>query len=174
MRFPSNLLLALTMSSSALLSAQQTAASIDVPAGSQLILQAKGEGVQIYNCTNPNGTMKWMLKAPDAKLLDASEKEIGTHFAGPTWKLTDNSQVQGELVASQPSPDGSSIPWLMLRAKPGTTTGKFSNITFIRRTETHGGVAPKTGCDTPRQANTTVSVPYSATYSFYSKQETDR
>ncbi len=139
---------------------------IDVPVeAANIVLQAKGSGVQIYICTDAPGGAKWVLKAPDAKLQDASGKTIGTHFAGPTWKLLDGSQVQGELIASMPSLEPGAVPWLLLRAKPGTATGAFANVGFIRRTETHGEVAPQTVCADGQ----TEPVHYAATYTFYTK-----
>jgi hypothetical protein len=148
------------------LQAQQPAGSVEPPAGSRVVLEAQGEGVQIYTC---DGT-KWTLKAPDAKLLDASGKVIGSHFAGPTWKLDDGGQVQGELTASKPSPDEDSVAWLLLRAKPGTAEGSLASVDFIRRTQTHGGVAPASGCQGPSDAGKTQRVPYIATYTFYTEQ----
>jgi hypothetical protein len=38
---------------------------------------------------------------------------------------------------------------------------------FIRRSDTHGGIAPATGCDA-KHLNTVSRVPYTATYTFYS------
>jgi hypothetical protein len=152
------------------LDAQQTGSPIDLPAGARVVLQAKGEGVQIYTCTDANGSLKWVLKAPDAQLLDASGKQIGSHFAGPTWKLADGSQVQGELVAAMPSPRADSVAWLLLRAKAGAATGTFANVAFIRRTETHGGAAGQSGCQTSGDAGKTEQVPYTATYTFYAEK----
>jgi hypothetical protein len=129
------------------------------------VLEAKGEGVQIYTCDGA----KWTFKAPDARLLDASGKVIGSHFAGPTWKLDDGGQVQGELIAGKPSPDTDSIPWLLLRAKPGSAAGSLASADFIRRTGTHGGVAPASGCQGSSDAGKTQRVPYSATYTFYTQ-----
>src|SRR5271168_1487767 len=94
---------------------QQGGGSIEPPSGARVVLEAHGAGAQIYSCSETNGAVKWTLKGPDAKLSDASGKEIGTHFAGPTWKLNDGGQVQGELMASKPSPDAGSVPWLLLR-----------------------------------------------------------
>jgi len=71
------------------LRAQQAGGSIDVPAGASVVLQATGDGVQIYSCTDAAGGAKWVLTGPDAKLVDATGKAIGSHFAGPTWKLED-------------------------------------------------------------------------------------
>jgi hypothetical protein len=149
-------------------SAQQASPSIDPPAGAQLILEARGSGAQIYACTQTAGSFKWTLKGPDAKLLDKSGKQIGTHLAGPTWKLSDGSQVQGEPAANRPSPDAGSVPWLLLRAKPGTASGTLANVAYVQRTETQGGAAPATGCSAPADLDKTVRISYSATYRFYS------
>jgi hypothetical protein len=150
------------------LRAQQTGASIDLPTGVQVLLQARGDGAQIYTCTTATDGAKWVLKAPDAKLLDPSGKSIGSHFAGPTWKLNDGSQVQGELVAKQSSPEAGSVAWLLLRAKAGTATGALAAVALIRRTDTHGGAAPAIGCVSSQDIGKTVQVHYTATYTFYS------
>jgi Protein of unknown function (DUF3455) len=147
----------------AVVHAQQTDGSIDPPPGAHSVLEAKGVGFQIYTCTDTPTGPKWSLTAPDAKLLDAAGKTIGSHFAGPTWKLEDGSQVQGERVASRPAPEAGSVAWLLLRAKAGTGTGKLADIAFIRRTETHGGMAAESACT----SGDTSKVPYTATYTFY-------
>jgi hypothetical protein len=158
--------------SASLLHAQQAGASVDPPAGAEVVLVAEGVGVQIYTCTGTAGGAKWVFKAPQAELQDATGKTIGSHSAGPTWALEDggavHGQVQGELVASQPAPEAGAVPWLLLRAKAGTATGTLANVAFIRRTDTHGGVAPGSGCEGPPDAGKTAQVPYRATYTFYS------
>src|ERR1700751_290889 len=154
------LFVVVTAASSALF-AQQGGQSIEPPPGSRLVLEAKSEGAQVYTCTNS----QWILKAPDAKLLDASGQVIGAHFAGPTWRLNDGSEVKGKAIASQAAPDGKSIPWLLLGAIPGTGSGKFAGVTYIRRTETTGGAAPKEACTTGE-----LPVPYAAKYSFYASK----
>lgn len=141
------------------LAAQQTS-SIDVPQGAHLLLEAQGKGAQVYGCT----AGKWTLKAPDAKLIDKNGKVIGSHFAGPTWQLTDGSQVKGKTIGSLAAPASASVPWLLLQAIPESGTGKLSRVAFIRRTETHGGAAPEAACDGGEKR-----VPYTATYSFYEK-----
>lgn len=148
--------------------AQQNSGSIDVPAGARVLLQARGDGAQVYRCTNGADGLKWTLLGPDAKLLNADGEQIGKHFTGPTWKLTDGSAVQGELMGSQPSPDPGSVAWLLLRAKPGSASGQLATVAFIRRTDTHGGVADKAACQDSAQAGKIVRVPYTAAYTFYS------
>ena len=58
--------------------------AVDAPGGSDLLLTAKGDGSQVYTCSEGH----WTLKAPDAQLLDEHGKGIGKHFAGPTWQLS--------------------------------------------------------------------------------------
>jgi hypothetical protein len=142
----------------ALLPAQPAPVSIEAPPGSRLLLEAKGDGAQIYTCTDSH----WRLKAPDAKLLNAQDQVIGVHFAGPTWRLNDGSEVKGKLIASQPAPDGKSIPWLLVGAVPGSQSGKLVSVAYIRRTETSGGSAPKEACTSGE-----LPMPYTAKYSFY-------
>ena len=166
MKFPALVLVAALLAG-ADLHGQANNASIDVPDGVRALMQAKGDGVQIYTCTQATEGLKWVLKGPDAKLLDAGGTVIGTHFAGPTWKLNDGGTVQGQMVASQKSPDANSVPWLLLHAKPGTAAGSLGAVTFIRRTETHGGVAPATECQDAGDLGKTMQVPYTATYTFY-------
>jgi hypothetical protein len=149
--------------STAALHAQQIDGSVDPPPGVHSVLEAKGVGFQIYTCTDTATGPKWVLTAPDAKLLDASGKTIGRHFDGPTWKLEDGSQVQGEKKGSKNSTEAGAVPWLLLSAKAGTGTGKFADIAFIRRTETHGGMAAQSAC----KAGDTSKVPYTATYTFF-------
>src|SRR5277367_5413590 len=103
-------------SSVSLLPAQPAPVSIEAPMGAKLLLEAKGDGAQVYTCTESH----WVLKAPEARLLDAQGQPIGTHFAGPMWRLNDGSEVKGKMIASQPAPDGKSIPWLLVGAVPGS------------------------------------------------------
>lgn len=141
--------------------------SIDVPAGARMILQARGSGVQIYRCAAADGGFHWALEGPDAKLLDDDGHEIGTHTAGPTWKLKDGSQVQGTVMASQMAAQAGVVPWLLLRAKPGTATGRLADVAYIQRTETEGGGADASECRTASDVGKTARVPYQAKYSFY-------
>jgi hypothetical protein len=132
--------------------------SVDPPAGTSLLLAAAGDGSQIYACINGH----WTLKAPDARLLDEHGQVIGTHFAGPTWRLTDGSEIMGKMIASKPSPDAGSVQWLLLQAVPNSGSGKLANVRYIARTETHGGAAGDQACTSGEER-----IPYTAKYSFY-------
>ena len=142
-------------------------AAIQVPAGSVAFLEVFADGVQIYECSRrPDSTYQWSLKAPRAMLSDRSGKVLGKHYAGPTWEVADGSVVVGEVRSQAPSPAPVAIPWLLLAAKPGSATGTFSDVKFVQRLATVGGVAPATGCSESTLKHQ-VDVPYTATYVFY-------
>lgn len=136
------------------------------PDGAKLLLEAGAEGVQIYTCEAQSAGFAWVLKAPDAKLVDKQGHEVATHFAGPTWKATDGSSVVGEAVARVDAPGGKAIPWLLLKAKSHDGAGVMSNVAFIRRSITRDGLPAPTGCDAAHKGVEARS-PYSAVYQFY-------
>jgi len=147
-------------------------ANLAVPSGQVLALIARGVGEQIYECAASKdgaGLFSWTLKAPQARLLDASGNTLGKHYAGPTWEAIDGSKVVGEVVSKSESPDPAAIPWLLLRAKSTSGTGTFASIASIQRVHTAGGKAPATPCDST-QSGKEARVPYSADYLFYAAQ----
>ena len=143
-------------------------ASIDPPNDEKVLLELHGDGVQIYSCVLDKTTLNWKFQGPEAKLSNADGSNAGTHYAGPTWKLLDGSEVKGTMVGTKPSPDGGSIPWLLLRVASHAGEGKLLKAEYVTRTETKGGVAPSSGCVATHQGEQS-RVPYSATYRFYGK-----
>jgi hypothetical protein len=103
----------------------------------------------------------WALEAPDAQLFDKDGKLFGKHFAGPSWEANDGSRVTGKALASVPSPDPDSIPWLLVNIVSHDGDGQLSRVTTIQRLHTKGGKAPTSGCDATH-AGQEVRVPYSA------------
>ena len=139
----------------------------DPPASQHVILTATGKGIQIYTCQQSATGPQWIFQAPEATLTDASGKPIATHGAGPIWISHDGSTVKGEVLQKLASPEPNAIPWLLLKASATSGSGIMSKVEFIRRSDTHGGNAPATGCDA-QHLNTTARIPYTATYTFYS------
>jgi hypothetical protein len=140
---------------------------LEPPAEEKPILTVKGDGVQIYACQDTGGgAAQWTLVAPDARLLDASGKVVGTHGAGPFWKSVDGSLVRGQVVGKNNAPGAGDVAWLLLKASAHEGEGVLNKVEFIGRTETHGGAAPVAGCDA-QHLNAEVRVPYTATYTFY-------
>ncbi len=128
----------------------------------------EGRGVQIYRCAEKDNMYQWIFEAPEATLFDhTTHQAVGTHGAGPSWIWKDGSSIVGNVLEKTPSPDPASIPWLLLEAHTtGSTTGALTPITRVRRSDTHGGNAPATGCDAAH-VNTVARVPYTAAYLFY-------
>jgi hypothetical protein len=142
--------------------------SLTVPPPTQrAILTVTGKGVQIYACQQTDSGPQWIFKAPEATLTDESGTTVGTHGAGPVWISKDGSSIKGELLKKSPSPEPEAISWLLLKAASATGSGIMTRVEFIRRSDTHGGIAPTTGCDA-QHLTTTTRVPYTATYTFYS------
>jgi hypothetical protein len=134
---------------------------VAAPPGAKLLLEAAAQGVQIYTCEKGSDGYRWVFSAPDAALFDATGRQIGTHFAGPTLQVADGSKIVGEVVAQAPEPHA--IAWLLLRVKSHDGNGILSSVDLVRRVDTQGGVAPAAICDA-----TQARMRYSARYLFYS------
>jgi Protein of unknown function (DUF3455) len=141
---------------------------IQAPAGEEVLLVAHASGSQIYTCDrSTDGAYTWKLKAPDAELRDSQGTLIGRHFAGPTWKHNDGSEVTGKMTAKADSPDKDSIPWLLVSATGHSGNGILSQVTAIQRIHTKGGQPPASAdCNSSKQAADAKS-PYTADYYFY-------
>jgi hypothetical protein len=141
---------------------------LKAPAGEQVILAAHATGVQIYVCqAGAEQKFGWVLKAPEAELTDSTGKKIVHHFAGPTWKYVDGSEVKGKVLAKQDAPNADAIPWLLLAAASHTGEGILSRVTSIQRIHTEGGLAPAANtCDASASGKESRSA-YAADYYFY-------
>ncbi|SEJ59539.1 Protein of unknown function [Dyadobacter sp. SG02] len=141
------------------------------PKGYERVATYFAVGVQKYKAqvkagSNP-GQYEWVFVAPEADLYDASNARIGTHFVGPTWKLTGTGHtIMGQAFspAKTFSKDPNNIDWLLLRNKAGQEpTGIFQGVGYIFRIATTGGRAPVTP---PADLAATADVPYTAVYRF--------
>lgn len=167
------LLQAAVLSGLATVAMAQAFTSLDIPEklqappGEKIVLQARASGWQIYLCQpGPDGKPAWTFKAPQAELRDAKGTVVGSHYAGPTWKSVDSSEVAGHVIEKGDSPTPDAIPWLLLSAVRHSADGVFSRVTSIQRIHTHGGNAPATGCDASK-LNDEARISYTADYYFY-------
>ena len=125
--------------------------SLKAPADEEVILAAHATGVQIYVCqAGADQEFRWVFQAPEADLTDVTGKKIAHHFAGPTWKHRDGSEVQDKVVAKQDAPRPDAIPWLLLTAASHTGEGILSRVTSIQRMHTGGGLPPNANTCWPR------------------------
>ncbi len=135
------------------------------PKDEKLALVAHARGSQIYTCqADASGNFAWTFKAPEAQLYDKMGAIIGSHFAGPTWKLDDSSTVKAKPVAKVEQPDA--VAWLLLTVTEHSGAGKLARVTSIQRINTTRGLPPNYPCDSS-QRNAEVKSSYTADYYFY-------
>ena len=149
----------------------QTPAEITPPAGNKAVLTLVGVGMLAYECkavADKPGTFAWTFAGPDAKLLDANKKEVGKYYAGPTWESNDGSKVTGKQLAVSPGVAGA-IPLQLVQAAPATGKGAMTDVTYIQRLKTVGGVAPATPVCAAANVGAKTNVGYSADYVFFKK-----
>lgn len=135
--------------------------ALAVPQDMQLVLSTHAEGAQVYLCDPAKGG--WSLKAPDAVLFNEKGSPIGKHYAGPTWELSDGSQVTGEVAAKDAGPDADAVAWLLLKVKTNSGKGLLAKSGLVQRIETKGGQPPKGECKAGEETRSA----YSATYRFF-------
>jgi hypothetical protein len=134
------------------------------PEGNKVVSHVFAAGVQIYRW---DGTA-WGFVAPDATLYADRHHhaEVGTHFGtptGPAWETKSGSKVVEQRVDSC-TPDVTAIPWLLLRTISRTGPGLFSDVRYVQRVNTVGGLAPVSrGASVGEESR----VPYTAEYLFY-------
>ena len=149
-------------------SAPDVPEQLKAPAGEGLVFRAHASGTQTYVCQQgADGKSQWTLKAPDAQLYDQKGAVVGHHYAGPTWKHNDGSEVRGKASAKVDSPEPESIPWLLITATGHSGAGVFAQVTSIQRIHTKGGQAPAVASCDSSKLGTEATIPYTADYYFY-------
>lgn len=144
--------------------------AVAVPEGSVRVATYYAEGVQQYKAqelAGLPGIYQWVFVGPKADLYQHNNKFAGTHGAGPFWALSPTDSIFGQQFTparTAPATDGTSIDWLLLKPKAGTTPiGIFKDVFYIQRIATLGGKAPSMP---PVSAFETAEVPYKAVYRF--------
>lgn len=141
---------------------------IKAPTGEEVVLVAHASGSQIYTCDlATDGAYAWKLKAPEADLHDSQGTVIGHHFAGPTWRHSDGSEVTGKTAEKVNSPDANSIPWLLVTATAHSGAGVLSHVTSIQRINPRGGQPPAAAECSASKHGAEVKSAYTANYYFY-------
>jgi hypothetical protein len=159
---------------------QETAvpASVQVPAGSKLLLRVKGRGVQMYTCQSSaadSTQYTWVLLEAKALLYAGAEyggKTVRHYFNTkhhPVWETEDGSSVEGTKLQQADAPDAGAIPWLLLKASSSSGAGPIASTAFIQRINTKGGKAPADRADVSQKGQK-IEVAYSAEYLFYANK----
>ena len=159
---------------------------LKVTDGSVVFLIGHARGTQNYICLPSGSGFAFSLFTPEATLFDVDGSQLITHFFSrtpsdgrflATWQDSrDTSSFWGAGVATATSssdPDfvaANAIAWVLLdRAdvKAGPTGDRLTKTTHVQRVNTHGGLAPSSGCSTLSDVGTKAIVPYTADYVFY-------
>ena len=171
--------------------------NLKVGAGNVPFLVCHAIGTQNYVCgPTANGGVGYVLFTPEATLFNGADQQIITHFFSPnpfenntnpaviapgairaTWVHSrDSSTVWAFVGPNNASSDAAfvapnSVAWLLLtvaKAEDGPVgNGALAGTTFVHRLNTHGGLAPSTGCASSADFGRTAFVPYTADYFFY-------
>lgn len=146
--------------------------AVKVPDGHKIAMETVGVGEITYECRDkPNaaGQTEWTFVGPKAVLNDRSGKQVGTYFGPPaTWQAADGSKITGTQLAVAPAGTGD-IPYQLVKANPAEGKGAMSNVSYIQRVATKGGVAPKMECSTATKGKQ-ETVKYQADYIFWAAQ----
>jgi Protein of unknown function (DUF3455) len=147
-------------------------AAVQTPAGHQLAFETVGKGMITYRCSEKKdaaGQFEWVFVGPDAVLTSRDGKMFGKYFGPPaTWESTDGSKATGAQVAVSPSGAGN-IPLQLVKANRATGLGVITDVSYIQRVATVGGVAPTSACGSYQHGERQV-VGYQADYIFYKPQ----
>lgn len=143
--------------------------TVKVPAGNVVNMETVGVGEITYECRDKKdaaGQTEWVFVGPKAVLNNRSGKAVGTYYGPPaTWESNDGSKITGTQVAVSPSTPGN-IPVQLVKANPATGNGAMTDVTYIQRVATVGGVAPKSECSAATKGTKEI-VKYQADYIFY-------
>lgn len=144
------------------------------PSGNTRTATFYATGVQKYKAKEKAGsfpvTYEWSFAGPEADLYNAGNAKVGTHGTGPYWALNTADSIFAQAFTpakTAPSPDATSIDWLLLMPKDGTTPkGIFADVDYIQRIATKGGKVPASA---PITINDVANVYYTAVYRFTKK-----
>ena len=171
-------------------------ANLQVPAGHEAYQVGHAQGTQNYICLPTDTGVGFVLYTPQATLFNDQGEQLVTHFFSPNplepntnpkvldahmvraaWQDSkDASTVWARVQPGQSSTDPAfvepgAVAWLLLTAvgsQDGPDGGdRLSATTYVHRVNTHGGLAPATGCASPSDVGTQAYVPYTTDYYFY-------
>ncbi|MCE9641546.1 MAG: DUF3455 domain-containing protein [Betaproteobacteria bacterium] len=155
----------------AAMQAPEAPQAVTPPAGSKYSMTAVGIGEITYECRAKAGAadaFEWVFVAPVATLYDGNKKVVGKYYGGPTWEANDGSKVTGKQLAVAPATGTGNIPLQLVQANPAMGSGAMTDVTYIQRLNTMGGVAPAAPC-AKANAGAKQQVKYQADYVFYKK-----
>lgn len=134
-----------------------------VDADAAFVLTAKG--VQQFQCTADAGGRYWKFIAPSAQLTDKRGRVVARQGSDGSFFAEDGSILASKIDKFAKDAGEGNIRDLLYKTTPRGKEGLFSGVTAVKRSNGQGGV-PLTRCS-PSQLGATLSVPFTATFTFY-------
>jgi Protein of unknown function (DUF3455) len=129
--------------------------------GLKAIVTVHAEGTQVYDCKKSvDGKTTWQFREPVAALFEEG-RNVGTHFAGPSWKIGE-STIKGKVISKAPGASDKDVPWLKLDVVAKSSAGPLVGVTTVQRIHTVGGNL----VGECARAGDRREVPYTADYVF--------
>src|ERR1700688_2281295 len=107
-------------------------------------------------CGRPND-----LAIPRADRGALSRRQVGRHYAGPSWEVQ-GSTIVGKAAGQAPGASAKDIAWLKLEVTDQHGEGPLTGVSTVQRINTEGGTIEGT-CE---KAGDLRAEPYAAGYIF--------
>lgn len=144
---------------------------IRVPAGNQVVVEARGIGDLIYECQAVKRSpyeYAWLLRSTNVELTDTYGNVIvHSPVARPraNWVHKDGSRTSVVEFVEVPNGDHS-LPLQRGKTEPSSVPGTLQNISYVQRVRTLGGLPSVKPCSAS-QLGMRSSIPYEADYVFW-------
>lgn len=146
-----------------------TSHSVQIPPNAELILEAKGEGYQEFQCSADKRGYFWRFVAPFAEIKVDGEL-YATQGADFAFVAPDGAHLKSKIVSVEKTSTNNRLKDILFSVMAhGAVTGELSDFSWIARVNASGGV-PTEACG-PENLAENVQIPFSATYYFYKKIE---
>ena len=106
----------------------------------------------------------WVFRQPQADLLDAGGKTVGTHGANFSFEHDDGSRLVSTIAAYDEASKPTDLRWLLLTTR-SFGKGALENVTHVQRVNTSGGMPPAR-CEVS-QLNQLLRVDFTSDFVFY-------
>lgn len=143
-------------------------ADVRVPAGHQAVLEARGLGELQYECQATSLSpwqYAWLPRDRSIELRDTSNNSITLARSARAWIHRDGSELAVREFVEVDN-GAANLPLQRARVEPSNLPGTLSNISYIQRIRTVGGLPATRNCSAA-ELGMRVRVPYEADYVFW-------
>lgn len=139
--------------------------SLTPPSDTSEAFRLEASGEQVFRCQIDARGWFWKFETPNAYLFDPlTNQAVAKHGFNFTFVHNDGSKLQTKILATN-SLNPSDLPEALFTVNQSTPYGKFSQIKYIQRINTKGGI-PLSKC-TKEKRGQLARIPFSAEFVFY-------